>query len=163
MARGIVGTPAAAVDHRAARARLPKASTTRLVQVICPSGGLLKGVSSPFCKNILVFTPPKSLLELFASHPKRGAYHDRHERRGGMRWTRQRFARDGIAGLVERLVSDHRRADERCCCGRQNRVVLTPRRWRQVRGGLLARPGSDKTLLRGRRWQKSPVTGESTT
>ena len=36
--------------------------------------------------------------------------------------------------------------------GRQNRVVLTPRRWRQVRGGLLARPGSDKTLLRGRRW-----------
>src|ERR1700681_539728 len=24
-----------------------------------------------------------------------------------MRWTRQRFARDGIAGLVERLVSDH--------------------------------------------------------
>src|SRR5450432_2322572 len=33
----------------------------------------------------------------------------------GMRWTRQRFARDGIAGRVERLVSDHRRADERCC------------------------------------------------
>src|SRR6266702_5331782 len=24
-----------------------------------------------------------------------------------MRWTRQRFARDGIAGQVERLVSDH--------------------------------------------------------
>src|SRR5258708_23854150 len=81
--------------------------------VICPSGGLLTGVSSPICKNILVFTPPKSLLELFASHPKRGAYHDRHERRGGMRWTRQRLARDGIAGLVERLVSDHRHADER--------------------------------------------------
>src|SRR5712672_2570683 len=74
--------------------------------VICPSGGLLTGVSSPFCKNISVFTPPKSPLELFASHPKRGAYHDRHERRGGMRWTRQRLARDGIAGLVERLVSD---------------------------------------------------------
>jgi hypothetical protein len=50
----------------------------------------------------------------------------------GMRWTRQRFARDGIAGRVERLLSDHRRADERCCCGRQNRVVPTPRRWRQV-------------------------------
>src|SRR6202023_3713541 len=32
--------------------------------VICPSGGLLTGVSSPFCKNISVFTPPKSLLEL---------------------------------------------------------------------------------------------------
>src|SRR5258707_3302529 len=31
-----------------------------------------------------------------------------------MRWTRQRFARDGIAGLVERLVSDQQHADERC-------------------------------------------------
>src|SRR5258707_2918766 len=139
MACALVGSTAAAVDHRAARARLPKASTTRLVQVICPSGGLLKGVSSPFCKNILVFTPPKSLLELFASHPKRGAYHDRHERRGGMRWTRQRFARDGIAGLVERLVSDHRRAVERCCCGRRNRVVLSLRRWRPILGAVDAR------------------------
>src|SRR6266851_8603181 len=63
-----------------------------------------------------------------------------------MRWTRQRFARDGIAGLVERLVSDHRHADERRCCGRQNRVVLTPRRWRQVRGVASARPGLDKTI-----------------
>src|ERR1700730_16257904 len=62
-----------------------------------------------------------------------------------MRWTRQRFARDGIAGLVERLVSGHRHADERCCCGRQNRVVLTPRRWRQVRGVASAQPGLDKT------------------
>src|SRR3977135_1570802 len=51
-----------------------------------------------------------------------------------MRGTRQRFARDGIAGRVERLVSDQQRADERCCCVRRSRVVLTPRRWRQVRG-----------------------------
>src|SRR6266852_3481012 len=48
--------------------------------LICPSGGLLTGVSSPLCKNISVFTPPKSPLELCASHPTRGAYHDRHER-----------------------------------------------------------------------------------
>jgi len=33
--------------------------------------------------------------------PKRGAYHDRHERWVGMRWTPQRRARDEIAGLVE--------------------------------------------------------------
>jgi hypothetical protein len=51
-----------------------------------------------------------------------------------MRWTRQRFARDGIAGRVERFVSDQQHADERCCCGRPIRVVLTPRRWRQVCG-----------------------------
>ncbi len=62
-----------------------------------------------------------------------------------MRWTRQRFACDGIAGQVERRVSDHRRAGERCCSGRQNRVVLTPRRWRQVRGVASAQPGLDKT------------------
>src|SRR3981081_4341055 len=40
--------------------------------VICPSGGLWTGVSSPLCKNISVFVPPKSLLELFVSHPTEG-------------------------------------------------------------------------------------------
>src|SRR5258707_15490823 len=62
-----------------------------------------------------------------------------------MRWTRQRFARDGIAGRVERLVSDQQRADERCCSVRRSRVVLTPRRWRQVCGVASAQPGLDKT------------------
>src|SRR3981081_3793923 len=66
-----------------------------------------------------------------------------------MRWTRQRFARDGIAGRVERLVSDQQRADERCCCVRRSRVVLTPRRWRQVRGVASAQPGLDKTISAG--------------
>src|ERR1700726_4221249 len=76
--------------------------------VICPSGGFLSSLISDFPKNIFVPTHPKSHLEFFASHPTRGAYHDRHETRGGMRWTRQRFARDGIAGRVgERPVSDH--------------------------------------------------------
>jgi len=37
--------------------------------------------------------------------------------------------------------------DERRRCGRRNRVVLTPRRWRQVQ----ARPKAS----RGRRWQTS--------
>ena len=55
----------------------------KTAQVICPSGGLLTGLSSlisDFPKNISVPTPPKSDLELFASHPTRGAYHDRHGR-----------------------------------------------------------------------------------
>jgi hypothetical protein len=84
--------------------------------LICPSGGFLTGLSSPisgFPKNISVPTHPKSDLELFASHPTRGAYRDRHGRGVRMRWTRQRFARDGIAGRVERLVSGYRHADER--------------------------------------------------
>src|SRR5216683_8129252 len=51
-----------------------------------------------------------------------------------------------MAGRVgERPVSDQRRADERCCSVRRSRVVLTPRRWRQVRGVKSARPGLDKT------------------
>ena len=54
--------------------------------VICPSGCLLTGLSSlisDFPKNISVSTHPKSPLELFASHPTRGAYHDRHGRGEG--------------------------------------------------------------------------------
>src|SRR6202161_2624358 len=46
----------------------------------------------------------------------RGAFRDRHGRRGGMRWTR--------VALKTRAQS----------CGRRSRVVLTPRRWRQVGG-----------------------------
>src|SRR5713226_10730077 len=75
-----------------------------------------------------------------------------------MRWTRQRFARDGVAGRVERLVSDQQRADERCCCVRRSRVVLTPRCWRQVRGVKSAQPGLDKTypLSDGGKRARSP-------
>src|ERR1700730_13373151 len=105
MACGIVGTPAATVDHWAARARLLKALTTRLAQVICPSGGLLTAVSSPLCKNISVFTPPKSHLEPWASHPTRGALAIvTNAGRDAVDAAASGAQRD--AGLVERLVSD---------------------------------------------------------
>ena len=55
-------------------------------------------------------SPVGQIISTSSRHPvpRRGAYHDRHERWDGMRWTRQRFARDGIAGRVgERPVSDH--------------------------------------------------------
>jgi hypothetical protein len=102
-----------------------------------PVGRLFRGLSSlisDFPKNISVPTPPKSILELLASHPTNRGVSRSSRTRGGMRWTRQRFARDGIAWRVERLVSGQQRADERCCGVRRSRVVLTPRRWRQVRG-----------------------------
>src|SRR6267142_6358317 len=55
-----------------------------------------------------------------------------------------------MAGRVgERPVSDQRRADERCCGVRRSRVVLTPRRWRQVRGVKSAQPGLDKNISAG--------------
>src|SRR5258705_10684903 len=135
--------------------------------VICPSGSLLTGVSSCFSdfpKNISVFTHPKSILELFPSRPTEGRFAIVTNVGHGMRWTRQRFARDGIAGRVgERPVSDQQRADEGCCSVRRSRVVLTPRRWRQVLRRLvrLNRAGQNLQSAR-RRWQKSPIAGEST-
>jgi hypothetical protein len=42
--------------------------------------------------------------------------------------------RDRRAGSYD-PVSGQQHADERCCGVRRSRVVLTPRRWRQVRGG----------------------------
>src|SRR6267142_1674039 len=135
--------------------------------VICPSGSLLTGASSCFSdfpKNIFVFTHPKSILELFPSRPTEGRFAIVTNVGHGMRWTRQRFARDGIAGRVgERPVSDQQRADEGCCSVRRSRVVLTPRRWRQVLRRLvrLNRAGQNLQSAR-RRWQKSPIAGEST-
>ena len=85
-----------------------------------------KYFASPFGRN--------SFIDSNRPTPQRGVSRSSRTR-GGMRWTRQRFARDGIAGRVgERPVSDQQRADERCCSVRRSRVVLTPRRWRQVRG-----------------------------
>src|SRR5713101_7810113 len=55
--------------------------------------------------------------------------------------------RDCRAG--DESVSDQQRADERCCSVRRSRVVLTPRRWRQVCGVASAQPGLDKTISAG--------------
>src|SRR5216684_2287626 len=52
--------------------------------------------------KIFRFTRRANHLYKFApSHATRGAYRDRHGRGVRMRWTRQRLARDGIAGRVD--------------------------------------------------------------
>src|SRR5467141_1934632 len=71
----------------------------------------------------------------------------------------RRDCRAGWRKACERLPSVRTRDAARV---RRSRVVLTPRRWRQVRGVKSAQPGLDKNISAGRRWQKSPVTGEST-
>jgi hypothetical protein len=68
----------------------------------------------------------------FGPASSRGAFRDRHGR-----GRRDAVDMDGAA-------------DESALRGRRSRVVLTPRRWRQVCG-----------VIRKRRWQESPVTGES--
>jgi hypothetical protein len=68
--------------------------------------------------------------------PHRGAFRDRHGRR----------ARDAVdAGGV---------ADERRSSGRRSRVVLTPRRWRQVGGDNSADDGGKQARSPGRARRK---------
>jgi hypothetical protein len=138
---------------------IPGYATTSL---ICPTGCLANFVSSGCGKNISLHPSGKSSLQIRAIPPHQRGVSRSSRTRGGMRWTRQRFARDGIAGRVgERPVSDQQRADERCCSVRRSRVVLTPRRWRQVCGVASAQPGLDKTYPRAM-VAKSPVAREST-
>jgi hypothetical protein len=93
------------------------------------------GCPALFAKIFRFTFDPNHLYILHRPGPYKGAFRDRHERRVGMRWTR---------------VAPKTRAQS---CGRRSRVVLTPRRWRQV---------LEKQASWGRRWQESPVTGEIT-
>ena len=93
-------------------------------------------------KNNPLRARPKSVLELSPSRPARGAYRDRHGRWAGLRWTRKRQAREGIAGRVSR---------ERCQRARRMAQLRTAkacgsgtRGWCQAGGDL---PGP--TGLRG--------------
>jgi hypothetical protein len=65
--------------------------------LICPTGKSVNCLSSPICKNILVFARPKSNLYPSTSRPTEGRWPSPRTR-GGMRWTRQRFARHVMAG-----------------------------------------------------------------
>ena len=65
--------------------------------LICPTGKSVNCLSSPICKNILVFARPKSNLYPSTSRPTEGRWPSSRTR-GGMRWTRQRFARHVMAG-----------------------------------------------------------------
>ena len=95
-------------------------------------------------QNFLLCLSGKSSLQAGASNPERGAYRDRHGRgmgcggRGSV--GRARWWQGGSI----RPVSDQQRADERRMCGRRSRVVLTPRRRRQVQRRL-GRPDRART------------------
>jgi hypothetical protein len=124
---GVLYSSGAASNFSPLAARVP----SLYPPVICPSRIF---VSSPLCKNISLHPSGKSSLHIRAipSH-KRGVSRSS----GNAGWD----AVDAAASCVRRdcrtgdePVSDHRHADERCCSVRRSRVVLTPRRWRQVRG-----------------------------
>jgi hypothetical protein len=74
----------------------------------------------------------------------RGALARSSRTRGGMRWT---------------LMAQ----DDRRCCGRRSRVVLTPRRWSQAGGVISAGDGGKRARSPGRARRKplKPLRGES--
>src|SRR5882724_6352463 len=107
---------------RATRWLHPGYSRSRRYQVICPSGGLLTGLSSlisDFPKNISVPNHPKSNLELSLSHPLQGriaivtdagwdavdaaAFCARRDRRAGWRKACERSTARG-RGMLQRTA-----------------------------------------------------------
>ncbi len=63
-----------------------------------------------------------------------------------MRWTRQRQARNVMqGGFLWACERSNGELTNDVASVRRSRVVLTPRRWRQVRGVASAQPGLDKT------------------
>jgi hypothetical protein len=83
--------------------------TTRPAQVICPSGGLLTGESSlisDFPKNVSVPTPPNQIYNSGHPTPQEGRIMIVTDA-GWNAVDAAALAREGIAGRVERPVSDH--------------------------------------------------------
>jgi hypothetical protein len=83
------------------------------IGLICPTGARRDFVSSPLSKNILLRGLVETAIHQAHPVPIRGAFRDRHGRGMGC------GGRDGAF-------------DERRQSGRRSRMVLTPRRWRQV-------------------------------
>jgi hypothetical protein len=111
----------------------------------CPSSGKSPNcLSSPFRKNIFVFLRRKSLHRPSLS---------RTRKRGVSRSSRTLGAGCDGRGGVRRANSA---PDEWHCCGRRSRVVLTPRRWRQVGERDFINDG-DKQARSPRRARRNPL------
>ena len=126
--------------------RVPSASITTTTLCATRRANHACARSSRRSKNIPVFDAPKSALKPRPSHPSTRGVGHRRKRWGGMRWTRQRRARDVVAGRIFRersLCADERRCFPgfaktsvgvhyppkhlvKLARGRQKRVVLAP-------------------------------------
>jgi hypothetical protein len=120
------------------------------------------GWSSACRKNIPLLALPKSVLEASPSRPATRGVSGSSSTLGWDAVDAAAFCAQRDCRAGDEPVSDQQHADERCCCVRRSRVVLTPRRWRQVCGCSVGPTGLRQNHIRKRRWQKSPVTGEST-
>src|SRR5260370_42247603 len=101
----------------------------------------------PFAQKYSASRLPQIKLTVSAvsSHMRGGSRSSRT--RGGMRWTRQRFACDGIAGRVARPVSSHP-ARGRETIAADGKIVWSRRPDAGVKFAevLYALPGRDKTI-----------------
>jgi len=137
-------------------------------------------VQSPPSKIFRFLFPPNQRHNSPVSSSLRGAYRDRHGRWDGMRWTRQRRARDRGRRAVIRERSEARRRpmllpDSFKLCG--SALSAKPlgedgprtakpcgpgtRCWCQAGGGEVDPTGLDQPLIRQRRRQDEFVSGES--
>src|SRR5260370_40033007 len=119
----------------------------RTSELICPTGKSLRlslrWLSSPSAKNISLSPSGKSNLRLAPSRPSGGALAIVTD-----------AGRDAVDACGAR--------DESAARGRRSRVVLTPRRWRQVGGGNSADDGGKRARSPGRARRKplKPLRGE---
>jgi hypothetical protein len=129
-----------------ARALRHRADSLRRVMRL-PDGQIRSASDCPLSSLLFKKIPfrayPKSNLELPRPVPQRGGSRSSRTR-DGMRWTRTALQTSGARG------------------GRRSRVVLTPRRWRQVGGGNSVSDGGKQARSPGRARRKplKPLRGE---
>jgi hypothetical protein len=97
-------------------------------------------VQSPSAKIFLFPSDANHLHIPRHPGPHKGAFRDRHGRKVGMRWTQ--------AALLTRALT----------CGRRSRVVLTPRRWRQVLSEAIRKSDGGKKARSPGRARSKPLT-----
>jgi hypothetical protein len=164
-AESLIAVPAfyiPAAPHRTFRRSRPRVPSP-YSPVICPSGVVAIFLSSPVCKNISLHPSGKSSLQVRAipSHKRGVSRSSGNAGRDAMyaaascvRWDR----RAGFFEIRERCQARGREMLQRTArsCGPDAPTLASSSR-------MLGRPyrASGPTSVRGRRWQKSPVTGES--
>jgi hypothetical protein len=111
------------------------------------SDGQISGMAvQPPCEKFFAFPFGRNRNRANQSRPERGALAIVTNVGAGCGGRGSVGRANVIAGRVQ-IRERSQRADERLCCGRQSRVVLTPRRRRQVqRRFLRARPGGQSHI-----------------
>ena len=88
--RGVLDPPRACAEDDTPpsfRARAKKEARPGMTRVFCPTGKSAKSCPAQVAKIYRFTSHPNQFYRSAVSRSHRGAYHDRHERWRGMRWT----------------------------------------------------------------------------